>query len=40
MDAVTNVPPPVNEPIRQYAPGSQERAVLAARFPDLIRQSA
>jgi len=26
MDAVTNVPPPVNEPVRTYAPGSAERA--------------
>ncbi|MGZ4582296.1 MAG: L-glutamate gamma-semialdehyde dehydrogenase [Nocardioidaceae bacterium] len=28
MDAVTNVPSPVNEPVRQYAPGSPERAEL------------
>ncbi len=28
MDAVTEVPPPVNEPIHQYAPGSPERARL------------
>jgi 1-pyrroline-5-carboxylate dehydrogenase len=26
------VPPPVNEPIRQYAPGSPERALLKARL--------
>ena len=26
MDAVTQVPAPVNEPVRQYAPGSAERA--------------
>ena len=28
MDAVTNVPIPVNEPVRMYAPGSAERASL------------
>jgi len=28
MDAVTQVPAPVNEPVRQYAPGSAERADL------------
>ena len=28
MDAVTQVPTPVNEPVRQYAPGSAERAEL------------
>ncbi|MDQ1617499.1 MAG: 1-pyrroline-5-carboxylate dehydrogenase [Actinomycetota bacterium] len=28
MDAVTNIPTPVNEPVRQYAPGSAERAEL------------
>jgi len=28
MDAVTQVPDPVNEPVRQYAPGSPERAEL------------
>jgi 1-pyrroline-5-carboxylate dehydrogenase len=28
MDAVTQVPAPVNEPVRQYAPGSAERAEL------------
>src|SRR5450755_5260 len=40
MDAVTNVPPPVNEPIRQYAPGSQERAVLAARVKEMAGERA
>jgi 1-pyrroline-5-carboxylate dehydrogenase len=30
MDAITTVPPPVNEPVRQYAPGSPERAELEA----------
>ena len=40
MDAVTNVPPPVNEPIRQYAPGSGERAVLEARVKELAGERA
>jgi len=30
MDAVTQVPAPVNEPVRQYVPGSPERADLEA----------
>ncbi|RCV55718.1 aldehyde dehydrogenase family protein, partial [Marinitenerispora sediminis] len=32
MDAVTNVPVPVNEPVLTYAPGSAERAELAAEI--------
>ena len=28
MDAVTNVPQPVNEPVHDYAPGSPERRAL------------
>ena len=35
MDAVTSVPPPVNEPIRGYAPGSAERASLESRLKEL-----
>ncbi len=35
MDAITNVPTPVNEPARAYAPGSQERAALEARVKEL-----
>jgi 1-pyrroline-5-carboxylate dehydrogenase len=35
MDAVTNVPLPVNEPVRQYAPGSAERSRLEARIKEL-----
>lgn len=35
MDAVTNVPPPHNEPVRTYAPGSQERAALEAKIKEL-----
>jgi 1-pyrroline-5-carboxylate dehydrogenase len=40
MDAVTNVPPPVNEPIRQDAPGSPDRAVLEARVKELAGERA
>src|SRR5712691_11882303 len=40
MDAVTNVPPPVNEPIRQYAPGSTDRAVLEARVKEMAGERA
>jgi 1-pyrroline-5-carboxylate dehydrogenase len=35
MDAVTSVPIPVNEPVRQYAPGSAERTRLEARLKEL-----
>jgi 1-pyrroline-5-carboxylate dehydrogenase len=35
MDAVTDVPVPVNEPQHGYAPGSAERASLEARIKDL-----
>jgi 1-pyrroline-5-carboxylate dehydrogenase len=35
MDAVTQVPGPVNEPIRGYAPGSPERATLQQRLGEL-----
>ncbi len=35
MDAVTNVPVPVNEPVRQYQPGSQDRAVLESKIKEL-----
>ncbi|HVF06328.1 MAG TPA: L-glutamate gamma-semialdehyde dehydrogenase [Frankiaceae bacterium] len=38
MDAVTNVPTPANEPIRQYAPGSAERARLEARLKELAAE--
>ncbi len=40
MDAITNVPIPVNEPIKAYAPGSQERGVLEGRLKDLAAQRA
>jgi 1-pyrroline-5-carboxylate dehydrogenase len=35
MDAVTQVPGPVNEPIHGYAPGSPERATLQQRLGEL-----
>jgi 1-pyrroline-5-carboxylate dehydrogenase len=35
MDAVTQVPTPVNEPVHSYAPGSPERARLEARLKEL-----
>ncbi len=40
MDAVTNVPFPVNEPVRNYAPGSAERAVLENRIKELAGERA
>ncbi|MFC4905878.1 L-glutamate gamma-semialdehyde dehydrogenase [Actinomadura gamaensis] len=39
MDAVTNVPAPVNEPVRGYAPGSPERARLEAKLAELQAQA-
>jgi 1-pyrroline-5-carboxylate dehydrogenase len=35
MDAVSTVPPPVNEPVRAYAPGSAERAAVEAKIKEL-----
>jgi 1-pyrroline-5-carboxylate dehydrogenase len=35
MDAITHPPSPANEPVRGYAPGSAERANLAAALRDL-----
>jgi len=35
MDAITDVPPPVNEPIHDYAPNSPERARLQSALADL-----
>jgi len=40
MDAVSRTPGPVNEPVRQYQPGSGERAALEARIKDLTGQRA
>ncbi|MFI9582455.1 L-glutamate gamma-semialdehyde dehydrogenase [Streptomyces sp. NPDC052236] len=35
MDAVTQVPVPVNEPVHSYAPGSPERTRIEARLKEL-----
>src|SRR5579859_843652 len=40
MDAVTTVPSPVNEPIRQYPPGSADRAALEAKVKELAGERA
>src|SRR6516162_5914269 len=40
MDAVTRVPPPHNEPGRQYQPGSADRAALESKLKDLAGQHA
>jgi 1-pyrroline-5-carboxylate dehydrogenase len=40
MDAVTNVPRPVNEPIRQYPPGSADRAALEHKIKELAGERA
>jgi 1-pyrroline-5-carboxylate dehydrogenase len=36
MDAVTNVPQPVNEPVHDYAPGSPERQALTTRLEEMV----
>ncbi|MBV2154214.1 L-glutamate gamma-semialdehyde dehydrogenase [Kitasatospora sp. SUK 42] len=38
MDAVTEVPNPVNEPVRTYAPGSAERERLVRRLDELAAE--
>ena len=38
MDAVTNVPQPVNEPVHDYAPGSRERDALIARLEQMAAE--
>ncbi len=40
LDAVTNVPVPANEPVRQYAPGSHERAAVESRIKELAADQA
>jgi 1-pyrroline-5-carboxylate dehydrogenase len=40
MDAVTTVPVPANEPVRQYQPGSQDRAVLETKIKELAGTQA
>ena len=37
---VRRVPPPVNEPIKSYAPGSPERAELKARLEQMANERA
>ena len=39
FDAVTQVPPPVNEPIHTFPPGSPERAALEARLKQVAAES-
>jgi 1-pyrroline-5-carboxylate dehydrogenase len=38
LDATTVVPTPLNEPIKQYAPGSRERVLLEARLKELAAE--
>jgi 1-pyrroline-5-carboxylate dehydrogenase len=40
MDAVTRTPVPANEPVRQYQPGSHERATLESKIKELAGQRA
>jgi 1-pyrroline-5-carboxylate dehydrogenase len=40
MDAVSRTPVPVNEPVRQYQPGSHERAALESKIKELAGQPA
>ena len=40
LDAITNVPGPANEPVRGYAPGSQERAALETKIKELAGERA
>src|SRR5919199_4031822 len=39
FDAVTQVPPPVNEPPHTFTPGSPERAALEARLKQVASES-
>jgi 1-pyrroline-5-carboxylate dehydrogenase len=40
MDAASRTPVPANEPVRQYQPGSHERAVLESKIKELAGQRA
>ena len=40
MDAVSRTPVPVNDPVRQYQPGSHERTVLESKIKELAGQRA
>src|SRR5688500_1123930 len=39
FDAITQVPPPVNEPVHTFAPGSAERAALEAMLKKVAAES-
>jgi 1-pyrroline-5-carboxylate dehydrogenase len=38
MDAVTNIPQPVNEPVNDYSPGSPEREALTSRLEQMATE--
>jgi 1-pyrroline-5-carboxylate dehydrogenase len=38
FDAITDVPAPVNEPVRSFAPGSAERAALEQRLKQMAEE--
>ncbi len=40
MDSIVDIPTPINEPVRDYAPGSPERASLQAALADLAAHPA
>jgi 1-pyrroline-5-carboxylate dehydrogenase len=40
MDAVTKVPAPVNEPVKQHAPGSPERAAVERKIKEFVGECA
>jgi 1-pyrroline-5-carboxylate dehydrogenase len=40
MDAITHVPQPANEPVRQYVPGSAERAAVESKIKELAGERA
>jgi 1-pyrroline-5-carboxylate dehydrogenase len=40
FNGVRRVPPPINEPVRGYAPGSPEKAELKARLESMSRERA
>jgi len=40
MDAVSTVPPPANEPVRAYVPGSAERAAVESKIKELAASPA
>src|ERR1700759_1012265 len=40
MDAISSVPWPVNEPVRQYQPGSHERSALETKIKQLAGERA